>query len=102
MSESPMRNAECPCCGDGSETRAITHTIFDCPKLEDVRNDFSQKLEITLPETWRSIIIRVKFRVMMASFKFVERGVFGPDYPPRRRPQASQERHSSYCIVNTF
>ena len=77
---SPMRNAECPCCGlgvglgDGSETRTITHTIFDCPKLEYVRNDFSQKLEIILPET-RSIIIRV----MMASFKFVERGVFGPD-----------------------
>ena len=53
------------------------------------------------PET-RSIIIRVKFRVMMASFKFVERGVFGPDHPPRRRPQASQERHFNYCIVNTF
>ena len=49
-----MRNrdaAECPCCGDGSETRTITHTIFDCPKLEDVRNDFSQKLDIILPET---------------------------------------------------
>ena len=63
----------------------------------------SQKLEIILPET-RSIIIRVKFRVMimMASFKFVERGVFGPDHPPRRRPQASRERHSSYGIVNTF
>ena len=46
----------------------------------------SQKREIILPET-RSIIIRVKFRVMimMASFKFVERGVFGPDRPPRRR-----------------
>ena len=56
----------------------------------------SQKLEIILPET-RSIIIRV----MMASFKFVERGVFGPDHPPRRRPQASQERHSSYGVVNT-
>ena len=42
----------------------------------------SQKLEIILPET-RSIIIRV----MMASFKFVERGVFGPDHPPKYPPR---------------
>ena len=31
------------CCGHGSET--IVHTIFECPKLDDVRGDFFQKLE---------------------------------------------------------
>ena len=42
-------NAECPCCGHGSET--INHTIFDCPKLDDVRSGFFQRLETILPET---------------------------------------------------
>ena len=37
------------CCGHGSET--IVHTIFECPKLDDVRGDFFQKLETILPET---------------------------------------------------
>ena len=32
------RNATCPCCGHGSET--ITHTIFECPKLDDIREEF--------------------------------------------------------------
>ena len=27
------------------------HTIFECPKLDDVRGDFFQKLETILPET---------------------------------------------------
>ena len=43
------RNATCPCCGHGSET--ITHTIFECPKLDDIRGVFLQKLETILPET---------------------------------------------------
>ena len=45
-----MHNAECPCCGHGSET--INHTIFDCHKLDDVRSGFFkfQRLETILPE----------------------------------------------------
>ena len=43
------RNATCPCCGLGSET--IMHTIFECPKLDDIREVFLQKLETILPET---------------------------------------------------
>ena len=43
------RNATCPCCGHGSET--IMHTIFECPKLDDIRGVFLQKLETILPET---------------------------------------------------
>ena len=35
------RNATCPCCGHGSET--IMHTIFECPKLDDIRGVFLQK-----------------------------------------------------------
>ena len=54
MSESPrlMHNAECPCCGHGSETTRtrINHTIFNCPKLDDVRSGFFQRLETILPE----------------------------------------------------
>ena len=107
-SMSPMRNAEIRRNAPVVETvprlgrPLILYLIVPNWRMSETT---SQKLEITLPETWRSIIIRVKFRVMMASFKFVERGVFGPDYPPRRRPQASQERHFNYCIlevVNTF
>ena len=49
MSLTSTRNAECPCCGHGSET--IIHTIFECPKLDDVRGDFFQRLETILPET---------------------------------------------------
>ena len=49
------RNATCPCCGQGSETVTIIHTIFDseseCPaKLDDIRGIFFQKLETILPE----------------------------------------------------
>ena len=43
------RNAACPWCGYGPET--IVHTIFECPKLDDVRGVFFQKLETILPET---------------------------------------------------
>ena len=52
MSESLMHNAECPCCGHGSETTRINHTtsIFDCLKLDDVRSGFFQRLETILPE----------------------------------------------------
>ena len=48
-----MHNAECPCCGHGSETTRINHTtsIFDCLKLDDVRSGFFQRLETILPET---------------------------------------------------
>ena len=105
-SMSPMRNAEIRRNAPVVETvprlgrSLILYLIVPNWRMSETT---SQKLEIILPET-RSIIIRVKFRVMMASFKFVERGVFGPgpDHPPRRRPQASQERHFNYCIVNTF
>ena len=47
-----MHNAECPCCGHGSETTRINHTtsIFDCLKLDDVRSGFFQRLETILPE----------------------------------------------------
>ena len=37
------------CCGHDSET--IMHTIFECPKLDDIRGVFLQKLETILPET---------------------------------------------------
>ena len=40
------RNATCSCCGHGSET--ITHTIFECPKLDDIRGFFFQKLSSDL------------------------------------------------------
>jgi len=42
------RNAECPCCGRGSET--ITHTVFDCPKFDSDRSDFFGRLEELWPQ----------------------------------------------------
>ena len=39
-------------CTSSTSTSTITHsTIFECPKLDDIRGVFLQKLETILPET---------------------------------------------------